>query len=229
MKRRERCSRGAALACACALVAASCSPGGDDVSSQTYLIYTLEEESRDYRLQRSTISTLQDVRTVDGEVVFMRGGGQLATPEPDPQTREEWLNVLDVRGSEEPTVEYTVDDDGTVVPWDFDSAMMLTVYHHFERAAAYFGGLTEDRPELREQLGDDIDELVGRVPCHYYPTVGVLGIPIPIFVDNAAYAPTMNAFLVPPRRQLDDAVPIYANRGVITHEYSHAVFNRLVL
>jgi hypothetical protein len=49
-----------------------------------------------------------------------------------------------------------------------------------------------------------------------------------VFSDNAAYAFTLNAFLIPPRLILQEDVPLSANRGVIVHEYSHAVFNRVV-
>lgn len=219
--------RGAWLLMAIGLLA-SCSPGGDvDVDSSKFLIYDLDRETGEYRLTRVKIDTLTNVSEADGEVVYLQGGGNLTTPVTDPQTREEWLNVLAVEGANTPHIEYTVDRDGTVVPWDFDSAMMLTVYHHFEAAAEYFDTIPLD-DALRQDLGKAPSELVDRVPCYYYPTVGILGIPIPVFTDNAAYAFTMNAFLVPPRRALDEAVPIYANRGVLTHEYSHAMFNRLV-
>ena len=221
------------LACVTAtsalMLCISCSPGGEvDPASDKFLIYNLDTETGEYELERVSIETLRDVRAVDGDVVEMRGGGNLKTGISEPTTREEWEQVLLIENTITPQVEYTVDRDGTVVPWDFDSAMMLTVYHHFERAREYFDALPLSS-DVQADLGNrTIGQLVDRIPCYYYPSIAILGVPIPVFVDNAAYAFTLNGFIVPPRQTLVDAVPIYANRGVITHEYSHAVFNRLV-
>ena len=208
-------------------VAAGCRPGGDvDASSSQFLIYTLDEDG-EYRLEKRPITTLRDVRQVNGDVVEMRGAGELTPGVADPQTRAEWERALTIEGSQAPSIEYTVEEDGTVVPWDFDSAMMLTVYHHMEQSHQYFNAIPLDE-EFRRQLGDEIGDLVGKIECYYYPSISIAGIKLPLFTDNAAYAFTLDAFLVPPRLALADAVPIYANRGVITHEYGHAVFNRIV-
>ena len=223
-----------AFACLAAstLGATACSPAGDvDVDSNRFLIYDLDQETGEYKLRRVQIKTIQDVSKASGEVVYLRGGGNLLAGTTQPQTREEWERVLLIEETEDPHVEYTIDDDGTVIPWDFDSAMMLTVYHHIERAHEYFDSIpieAETRASLGIQGGGGVGDLVGRIPLYYYPSISILGIPIPVFVDNAAYAFTLDAFIVPPRRQLVDAVPIYANRGVMTHEYTHAVFNRIV-
>ncbi len=204
-----------------------CRPGGDvDPESSDFLIYTIDEESGEYRLQRRKITTIQNVRQVNGEIVEMRGSGELATGVSDPETREEWEQALLINDSVAPSIEYTV-EDGTIIPWDFDSAMMLTVYHHMERSNTYFNELPLSE-SFKQSLGDSIGDQVGKIPCYYYPQLKIAGIPLPLFTDNAAYAFTLDAFLIPPRSSLDEAVPIYANRGVITHEYGHAVFNRLV-
>ncbi len=209
-----------------ALVLAACGPGADvDSAGGQYLIYNYDPATGEYGLERARIDTLRDVRTVDGDVVYLLGGGELVSTETEPTTEEEWEDALVVERAGRPTVEFTVDSDGTVLPWDFDSAMMLTVYHHMERSAEYFDTVDVSGLGLGENR---ISKLVGRIPVYYYPQVSLFGFPLPVFTDNAAYAFTMNAFLVPPRVALTDAVPIYANRGVITHEYAHAVFNRLV-
>lgn len=215
--------------CLSTAVLPGCRPGGDvDLGESKFLIYNLDPETGEYRLTAEKITTLQNVRQVNGEVVEMRGGGELAEGiEGEPQTREDWEKALIIADSESPSIEYSVEDDGTVVPWDFDSAMMLTVYHHMERSHLYFNDL-DLGGSLEADLGGKVGELVGKIPCYYYPKITIGGIPLPLFVDNAAYAYTLDAFLVPPRYSLDDAVPIYANRGVITHEYGHAVFNRIV-
>jgi hypothetical protein len=201
-----------------ALFVAACTAPGPDVDpteQQTFLVYDYDPESQDYRLHESEIRTLDDARAISGEVAELRGGGKLVTVHSDPQTREEIEDSLEVRNDRTPSAEYTI-EDGVVVPFDFDTQMMVTLYHHLERANDYFTelGFEEDR--------------VGKLPVYYYPQLSVLGISIPVFSDNAAYAFTLNAFLIPPRLILQEDVPLSANRGVIVHEYSHAVFNRVV-
>lgn len=206
----------------CLLLVASlgvaCGPPGpsiDPAEHQTYLVYDYDADTATYELRESEIRTLTNPHTVSGELAFVRGGGQVYTPFPDPLTREEFEQSIAIRGDREPAAEYVV-QDGVVVPYDFDTQMMVTLYHHLERAHDYFDG-----------VGFDTDR-IGRVPVYYFPQLSVLGISLPLFSDNAAYAFTLDAFLIPPRLVLQDDVPLSANRGVIVHEYSHAVFNRTV-
>lgn len=204
----------------------ACGPGGDvDAKENKFLIYNYNPSKQDYRLERVNIRTLNNVEEVSGEVAYLLGGGTLETGKENPQTEDEWRQYLTIEGANTPQVEYSVDSDGTIIPWDFDSAMMLTVYHHLERSREYFDTIKTEGLGIGDQT---IGQFVGRMPCYYYPNLTIAGIPLPLFTDNAAYAYTANAFLIPPRLALADAVPIYANRGVITHEYGHAVFNRLV-
>jgi hypothetical protein len=201
-----------------ALFAAACGPPGPDVdlaSQRTFLVYDYDSDEQTYRLHEAEIRTLTDARTISGDVAELRGGGKLVTVHADPQTREEIADSLEVRNDRTPSAEYLV-EDGVAIPYDFDTQMMVTLYHHLERANEFFTGLgvEEDR--------------VGRLPVYYYPQISVLGISIPLFNDNAAYAFTLNAFLIPPRLIFQEDVPLSANRGVIVHEYSHAVFNRIV-
>lgn len=196
----------------------ACSPPGpqiDPAEHQTYLIYDYDPDDQEYRLHESEIRTFTNPQTIDGEVAFLRGGGSLATTVAEPTTRAEFENAIEVQNDHEPSAEYVI-DDGVVVPFDFDTQMMVTLYHHLERAAGYF-----------ESLGFDIGR-IGRMPVYYFPQVSVLGISLPLLSDNAAYAFTLDAFLIPPTLVLDEDVPLSANRGVVVHEYAHAVFNRIV-
>ena len=208
------------------LLCSACSYGGvDEPQDFEYLVYNYIPSESDYNLERVKIQTLTDVDSVQGDIAFLRGGGVLAQGIENPQTDEEYKEFLIVEESHEPAIEYTIEDDSLVVPFDFDSSMMLTVYHHFERSRAYFNTLEGAGLDIPAET---VGEYVGRMPCYYYPGLGVLADLLGGFTDNAAYAYTLNAFLIPPRQALTDAVPIYANRGVITHEMAHAVFNRLV-
>jgi hypothetical protein len=93
---------------------------------------------------------------------------------------------------------------------------MLTLYHHLERAAEHFDAAGVSHATVRA------------LPVYFSASYQAsLLLPIPLLTDNAAYVMTLDAFLIPPRLVLKD-VPLFANRGVVVHEYSHAVFNRLV-
>ena len=206
-------SKWTVLVAAYALLGAACGPGADvDSAGAQYLIYNYDPASGEYGLERARIDTLRDVRTVDGDVVYLLGGGELISTDTEPTTEEEWEDALVVERAGRPTVEFTVDSDGTVLPWDFDSAMMLTVYHHMERSSEYFDTVDASGLGLDD---DQISKLVGRIPVYYYPQVSLFGFPLPVFTDNAAYAFTMNAFLVPPRVALTDADEDGGRGGVL--------------
>lgn len=191
---------------------ASCgSPDGD--GHQRYHVLDYDGDEDRYELVESTIDTLQDARAVDGEIVELRGGGKIVIATGEPETPSEFEASLTIDGASTPRVSYEL-SDGLVTAWDYDSLLMLTLYHHFERAAFYF-----------EEIGVD-HSLVGKLPVYYAPRLEFL-IPFNLLTDNAAYAFTLDAFLLP-RQFFLTGLPFAANRGIIVHEYSHAVFNRLV-
>lgn len=194
-----------------ALVTSCGSPDAD--SDRRYLVMDYDAERERYETVESQIETLDDARAVSGDIAFLRGGGNLVIGEPAPQTEGEFADALRIENDNTPRVSYEV-DGGRVTAWDFDSLLMLTLYHHLERAAFYF-----------EEIGVGRD-VVGQLPVYYAPSLSFI-IPVNLLTDNAAYAFTMDALLFPRQMFLSD-LPLAANRGVIVHEYSHAVFNRLV-
>lgn len=205
----------AAIAMSSAALAGACAPGPDiDPARHTqYLIYDWNAAAQSYDLQVSTIETLEDPRRIAGTVAELRGGGALVVTGTDLTTAEGFERAMEIRRHKTPSAEYYLDGD-VVVPFDTDTQLMVTLYHHLERAEQYFRDLDQ--------------EPVGRMPVYYFPQFSLFGLPLPLFTDNAAYAITLDAFLIPPTMFLVNGVPLSANRGVIVHEYSHAVFNLLV-
>lgn len=199
-----------------ALLAPALVACGNQSIPTDYVVYDRDPTTQEYRLVVSRIETLTSVSHVNGSVANVRGGGTLTTAASVPTTEQEWEEALTISGDNTPSVEYEV-EDGVVVPWDFDSLMMLTLYHHLERTAEYF-----------ESVGVAHDT-VRKLKVYYFTRLQLVFIPLPIplLTDNAAYIMTLDAFFIPPRLVLKD-VPLFANRGVVAHEYSHAVFNRLV-
>ncbi len=194
---------------------ASCSPA--EVNGGRFVVLDTNSESQRYNLEERSIPTLRDVASMDSSLVEVRAGGDLVATTDEPQTESEWRKALLVESSETPAVDYEVQSD-LVVPLDFHTTILFTLAHHIEQASRYF-----------ESIGLAETESVGRIPLYYRPSLetGLLPVPVPIFTDNAAYAFTLDAFIIPPRLMLND-LPLAANRGVIVHEYSHAVFNRVV-
>lgn len=193
-------------------LATSC--GNEPVDQDArFLVLDWNADSKQYEVIESEIETIDSVETASGAIAEMRGGGDIVTGASDPQTEEEYKRALLIEDDESPSITYEV-EGGVVEAWDFHGFLMLTLYHHLEKAAFYF-----------EEIGVDRDT-VGRLPVYYAPELNFI-IPINLLTDNAAYAFTLDAFLIPPQFVLED-VPLSANRGVIVHEYSHAVFNRLV-
>lgn len=195
---------------------ASCGPPGPDIGADVrdFLVYDWNADAQEYELIVSEIQTLSDARTIQGDVAELRGGGSLNVSTSAPQSEDDYLDAITVSSDKTPSAEYFLDDDGVAVPFDIDSQLMLTLYHHIERADDYFVSL-------------DV-EPVGKLETYYFPQFAIFGIQLPLLTDNAAYAVTIDAFLIPPTVFLTDGVPLSANRGVMVHEYSHAVFNRLV-
>jgi len=189
----------------------------DTGTPSEFLIYDVDPALGEYRMMRAHIDTLDHPHRGIGTVAEVRGGGSMVIENPDPQTEAQWEDAFALDGDAAPDIQWVLRDNGVAMPLDFDSAMMLTLYHHLERASEYFDGIGVPLTRVR------------RLPVYYGTNLELtlFFLPVPLLADNAAYVMNVDAFLIPPRRRLQD-VPLYANRGVMIHEYSHAVFNRLV-
>jgi len=187
-------------------------------SAEQFLVYDRVSETGDYAVSEQSIESLEDISRIDGEVANLRGGGSIRIGsqigDRTERTEEQIRNSMKIKNDSTPTPDYDIRSDGLLVPWDFHSAMMFTVYHHFEAAREYFVDRGVDPSHL------------DKVPVYYNVRQQFL-VPVDLMTDNAAYAFTLDAFLIPPTLLIRD-VPLAANRGVIVHEYSHLVFNRLV-
>lgn len=196
---------------------AGCGPESLE-SAERFLVYDRNSDTGEYVAAERNIESLDDISTIRGEHFNLRGGGSIRVGSQagnrDERTEEQVRNSMKIANHDTPTPDYDIRSDGLVVPWDFHSTMMFTVYHHFEVARDYF-----------LERGVDPSHL-NKVPVYYNVRQQFL-VPVDLLTDNAAYAFTLDAFLIPPTLLIKD-VPLAANRGVIVHEYAHLVFNRLV-
>jgi len=194
------------------LLIPACGPADGGSAPHEVTIYDQTDEQR-YAVVNRELETLDSLSSITGDVARFRGGGNIQINAANPDTPEGYRNALSIEGHNRVRPDYAI-RDGRVIPMDFHSTVMFSMYHHLERANDFFTsiGLAEDR--------------IGQRPVHYDVEFNLLGF-INLLTDNAAYAPTIDAFLVPPRF-LTRGVPLAANRGIVVHEYAHAVFNRVV-
>ena len=149
-----------------------------------------------------TIDTLDDASRLSGDLGTGYAGGVMSV---DLQTIE-----LAYEPGKPLDVQYRV-VDGVARPLDRDGLILFSFYGHLQDARDGLGA-----------AGVDISPLFpidfGVTPA--MPDIGFAFAP----VDNAAYAPSANAFIL-----LDDLgdreVPLAANAGVVTHELGHGVFH----
>ncbi len=203
----------AVLVGSAALSVAAC---GTEATPERWLVYD-QVTPGTYGLTPVVLETISSPRRISGEVARLRGGGEVRVATEEPQTADEYARSLEIVGDAPVDLDFFV-ADGVGVATDFDGLMMLTVYHHLEATQRFFAshgvGLNTVRAmDVYFRAGMDASPL----------------LPVPAFTDNAAYAFTLDAFILPPRLMLAAGVPLFANRGVVAHEYAHMVFNRLVL
>jgi hypothetical protein len=201
--RIARCSWGLALTVVAGLTVAGCTDASGPLD---IFVITFDPDTHDFELQSKRVETLDSVAKA-------RGSTTRIIKEPAVRVTDDG----DVRfeGGDPPNILFT-ESNGNIIPEDWDSLTLLSYYHHLERAVSYF----------HDTIGyTETDEIVP-LPSYYRLEFGidqnVVGA-----TDNAAYAPTAHSFL------LFDAfffqeLPLAMNDGVVTHEFSHAVFHRVM-
>jgi hypothetical protein len=172
--------------------------------------YVPEEDAYDFRTVE--IETLDDVDRLSGRATTLVGDAVL---ELNYQT-----NLLRWKEPGYRVAFAAVDSGEALVPEDFDSLAMVSVYYQIERSLLFF-----------EDAGLDASRLV-HMETYYRPKFTIIEADgaEEIMADNAIYLyATANdrAFYVFPFQQFQ-WLPLSMNGGVMTHEFSHAVYDALV-
>jgi Fungalysin metallopeptidase (M36) len=185
----------------------------DNVSIQL-LVY--DEVSDEYSLDSAEVTTLDDVWTLDGEATRLIGGSKLELDYVNNQLK--W----DEAGH---TVAFSaVKKDDVLIPEDYDSLAMASIYYNMELSMLFF-----------EEIGIPGDAL-GELPTYYWSNLTITeyvdGKPEKTrMLDNAFYMyieDNHRAFFIMPFNQFQ-WIPMPLNGGILTHEYTHAVFDALVM
>ncbi len=158
----------------------------------------------DYALVQQSIDTLHTPKRMEGELGNLYVGGVFKT---DLQTAE-----IEYSSGRPLHVHYSI-HDGTAHPVDRDGLIAFSFYKHLEDTVNFI------------QQGDA--SLGDILPMHtaISPVISDLTLAF-LPMENAAYVPTLHHFLL-----LTDAipkdVPLAANKGVVAHEFGHALFHYL--
>lgn len=193
------------LVMALSVVAAlGCAPDSDGPIDALVLGLEIGEG---FALRQRTLDTIDSVAEARGGVTELIKEARL-TQDPDEEVE---LLALSFTGGAPVTLLHKVNDAGVVIPVDYDSLVLLSYYSHVEDSADYFQG-----------LGLNVDAFTP-ITTHVSPELGF--VTDFSFTDNAAYLPTEHVFFVLEAFLFRENVPLGANDGVVSHEFSHAVFH----
>jgi hypothetical protein len=113
-----------------------------------------------------------------------------------------------------PELQYIRNSHGVIVPTDFDSLQLLTIYSQFEKLH-----------QLDKSLGvDTANKWPVTVAVNVRTKNNVTG---GMEEDNAFYTSQFDAYLFAPYKQ--DQLPLMVNGGVIAHEHFHSLYQHLVI
>ena len=168
----------------------------------------------------NTVQTISNLGKLEGRATRIRGGVSIVLDYVNSEIRWKRVDTSVAFGA--------VKAGGVYYPTDFDSLAMVSVYYNIEQSMLFF-----------ETLGMPKGAL-GGLDTYYRAKVveksDAFSIDEEESVDNAFYLSISETdrgfYILPfetdPQKALINGIPLSMNPGVITHEYSHAVFQELV-
>ncbi len=166
----------------------------------------------DYRMTDVEITTLDDLRRLDGRATTLVGGAQIVL--------DYQKNEIDWKEAGAYVAFGAIKSDGVLIPEDFDSLAMASAYYGLELSMLFL-----------EDVGMPRDLLV-HMETYYWPDLKIIendGEEMDM-KDNAFYmyiAQNDRGFYIFPYEDFQ-WLPLSMNAGVMTHEYTHSVFDALV-
>jgi hypothetical protein len=190
-----------------AVLALGCDPDPVEVELLAY-----DQPLDSYTFQTVTLSTIDDVERLEGRATTMIGGAAFTF-----DLRSGYLKWDDAGDS---VAFDAIDVDGVLIPADFDSLAMVSIYYGLELSLEFFEKVGMPRGQL-EQLD-----------TYYWPDFETIyqDGESEVIADNAYYMylnDKRRAFFVFPYDQFQ-WIPMSINSGIMTHEFSHAVFDSVV-
>jgi hypothetical protein len=197
-------------------LAAGCAP---DTQAPVKVRALVRSSNGQYTPQEVELTTVSDIVGLKGTVADLQGGARIVLDPNDPglatANEQTFVNVILKASGHDVTASY-INQEGVLWPADFHTWNMVTAYYNLERANDYFRTVGNVK-------GDDF----APVPTvYYFPDFIQTQVSQDPGKDNAIFYSPLQAFLVLPFEQIQRA-PLPLNAGIMAHEYSHLVFNRL--
>lgn len=192
-----------------------CGDSPERSGPQPVYVFGFEPDTKTYSMRRERLETLESARRIKGAAAEMRGGGSLLVEQVLVEALAQDISELSlVQGDAPVRADYTI-RDGAIVPRDWETLVMFSFYRHLETARSFFADLGADANVLRP------------LQAHFDMRLTSLFVQgTPLITDNAGYTPIADAFWLFPGYGSTSGVPLPLNRGVVTHELSHAVKHR---
>jgi hypothetical protein len=199
---------------------ASCAPDTQAPVKVRVLVRTPAGE--EYVPQEVQLTTVTDIVHLEGTVARFIGGARILVDSQDPElqnvTTEEALASAFTKDEGSSVTASYIEQDGVLWPADFHTWNLVTTYYNLERANDYFRTVTG-------LVDADFGKSAPTV--YYFPEFTLKDSSTDPLRDNALYFPPVKSFMVLPFEELQLA-PLAINASVLTHEYSHFVFNQKV-
>lgn len=202
------------------LLGTACEPTAAPPPTPTRMMVLLKDPDGVLRPGMVELKTLTRPVALEGTVGYLIGGARVEFNPEDPQlqsatTYEQLADAL-LKDEGSPVRAEFFEQNGVFWPADFHTWNMATAYYHLERSTDYFRN-TNAVPETA----------LDRARLYYFPTVIFTDESPEPNRDNAMwYSPVQSLFVLPFDKLQTE--PLSINGGVMTHEFAHRIFNRLV-
>jgi hypothetical protein len=188
--------------CLLAFIVFSC---GDNKPSKPYKALIPVKEGSEYFLKAVTYKTLEDPQTVSGTLADIYGGIDIFAGE--------GLIAQQTR----PSIRYIIDEKGVMVPLDFHTMSMLTIYYHIEQVVDFW----------TKEVSLSFEEDIKKSKIYYEPDVegklmGSIVIKIQTKTNESfSYDSKHNYFRVYRNSSAKEKIPIRLSLNVFAHEFGH--------
>jgi hypothetical protein len=182
----------------------------------------VEQSDGTYQPTQVQLNTISDIVAMKGSVIDIVGNARIVLDPNDPALQTSGLTDQQVEAillknkGQAVTASY-IERNGVYWPADFHTWNMVTTYYNFEQAFDYYNG-----------LGIFSSDSLGGNTVYYWASFTLVAVSTQPQVDNTLYYSPVQAFLLLPFDQALPLVPLAMNTGVLTHEYSHRIFNLAV-
>ncbi len=200
------------------MLLAACEPVAPDPLRVRALVLSSNGK---YVTQEVTLNTISDPFRMEGSIANLIGGARIVADSQDPEllaaTTEDQLARALIKSEGRPVTASYIEKDGVLWPADFHTWNLVTVYYNFEKAHEYFNTVG-NIPNA---------DFGGPATVYYFPEFVLKDSNPEPMKDNALFFAPTQSFMVVPFDELQRA-PLAINSGIMSHEYSHMIFNKKV-